>query len=131
MTLEAIAEALLDDIGTPLSDKEYAEIYEKFVVEDSVYHLTWDVVSWIMSPEPGWKLIRIRYEYEKIIPGAHGKDLFLEVTYQAIDGSEFPHATFYFRPLVNWHVYFVDFVTIRNLTKVMIRIVKNEDRNGY
>lgn len=99
---------------------------DKYVHEGTVQHLTWDVIAWLTSVQPCCKLIRIRYEWEKLITGSHGKDMFLELTYERKNGS-FPHAAFYFFPVVNWVIYFVDFIDLSCTTKVIIRMAKKED----
>ena len=110
-------------------EEEYQDMYNRFVVEDSVIDLTWDVVVWISlswSQAP-CKLERIRYEYEKIIPGAHGKDMFLEVTYRRQSQEDFPHAAFYLYSVPNWIIYFIDFRDTDEYTKCIIRMCRKED----
>jgi hypothetical protein len=99
---------------------------DQYVVEGSVHHLTWDVIAWISSVFPEWSLVRIRYEWERLIEKSRGKDLFLELTYKSTTGADFPCHMFSTYPLVQWHVYFVDYVEYQ-YTKVISRMVLNED----
>lgn len=98
---------------------------DKYVKEGTVEDLTWDLIAWIGSVQPEQKLIRLRYEWEKLIEKSSGTSMFLELTYESL--QEFPCAEFYFQPLVNWHVCFVDFVEYGHRTKVIIRLIHKED----
>lgn len=97
---------------------------DSYVVEDSVYDLTWDVIAWLALPAPQWRIGRIRYEWEHLIIGSHGHDMFLELTYYGT--GDFPCRAFADHTLLNWYIYFVDFVEL-HYTKVIIRMAKKED----
>lgn len=105
----------------------YPSDADKYVIEGSVHHLTWDIIAWIGSVSPTWKLVRIRYEWEKLIEKSRGKSMFLELTYApSQEHLIFPYMLFYCYPVYNWFVFFVDFVEYSQV-KVIIRMVHKDD----
>lgn len=111
-------------MGISLSELVLPSDADKYVVENSTEHLTEDVIAWVNSVTPLWKLVRLRYEWEELIKKSQGHSMFLELTYSPEKtGLEFPCAEFYFYPIRYWTVYFVDFVEYSKV-KVIIRMVK-------